>query len=151
MGCGWASTSRPLGPGSRGGGSFQTPAGKACSPPAPYHRSVKLYHEETTGGLREVLEETVLAWPGVTAKKMFGCPGYRADGELFAFLVDGGLVITKLDEDARDRWQQRLGGGPFEPGKQTIARWLQVPLRDEDDLAAALDAVRESHDAARNG
>ena len=57
---------------------------------------MKLYSEEEAGRVRLRFEEEVLGWLEVTTKKMFGCPGYQGAGNLFAFLVTQGAVLTKL-------------------------------------------------------
>ncbi len=103
------------------------------------------------GGLREILEADILGWPDVAVKKMFGCPGYRRGGVLFAFLRDDALVLM-LPPEQRVRWSKTLGGSPFTypspKGDMVMAKWLQIPYADEGDLERLLPAIRAAYDAA---
>jgi len=58
---------------------------------------MKYYDESMMRELGESLEAVVLGWPGVTTKKLFGCPCYLVDKSMFALLVTGGVVLTRLD------------------------------------------------------
>lgn len=108
----------------------------------------KLFHEETRGEFRRAFEREVLDWPEVSSRKMFGCPAYRAGGTLFAFVIDDGIVLTKLGEADRQELAERFGAGPFEPGRGTIQRWAVVPVSDELALSPVLDYVRKSYGVA---
>jgi len=63
---------------------------------------------------REVLDEMLLDIPGVKAGKMFGLPGYYADGKLFACVWEDGVSI-KLPEEIRVKMLKRKGVEPFVP------------------------------------
>ena len=63
---------------------------------------VKYHVEEETTALRAALEREALAWPGVTHRKMMGCPCYLANGKMFAGLVTKGIFITKLTPGERE-------------------------------------------------
>ena len=106
------------------------------------------YNEGEMRTLREALENEVLAWPQVEKKSMFGCPSYNAGGELFCFLVAGGLVLTALPARARAAAEKRLGGGPFQAGPRIVGKWLQVPLASPADLRRATGCVKQSYSAA---
>ncbi|HUR61830.1 MAG TPA: hypothetical protein VM286_05635 [Candidatus Thermoplasmatota archaeon] len=113
----------------------------------------RIYSDAEMGGLRELLEAEVLQWPGVAVKKLFGCPGYRRGGDLFAFLRDGFVVVRNLPEVQREAFAKKLNGGPFTypspKGGMVMAGWLQLPYADDGDLEKVLPAVRAAHDVAR--
>jgi hypothetical protein len=108
------------------------------------------YTEEAMRDLREAFEAHVFRWPGVVSTKMFGCPCYRARGVLFAFLVTGALVLTRLPlAEARGLVRDR-GAGPFAAGGKRVGAWLRVPVRG-GDLHSLLPFARISYEAAIRG
>ena len=70
---------------------------------------LKFYRDATMRASREALEATVLGWPGVARKEMIGCLVYFRGKRFFAFLVTGGLVITKLPDADRAALAKRRG------------------------------------------
>jgi hypothetical protein len=38
---------------------------------------MKYYDEAVMKDIRNLVEDTILKWPDVSAKKMFGCPCYK--------------------------------------------------------------------------
>jgi len=109
---------------------------------------MKYYSEEEMGGLRLPLEREVLGWPGVRRKTMFGCPAYSAGDTLFAFLVTGGIVLTRLGEHEREELAWREGATPFQAGTRTVPGWIKVPFGTPGDQKRILAFVRASYDAA---
>lgn len=109
----------------------------------------RYYDEDRMADLRDAFEEHVLDWPGVTTQVMFGCPAYQVRGDLFAFLVTEGLVVTKLDAGGRHTLEQDHAAGPFEAGQRTMASWSRVPIHEVADLEELLEHVRASYEAAR--
>jgi hypothetical protein len=107
------------------------------------------YSEPEAQELRRQFEKQVLDWPGVTSRRMFGCPAYLVDGKLFAFLVTDGVVITQIR--ARDR--EELGKGfetePFRAGEREIDRWLQVHIPELDRIERVMLMVSKSYETAR--
>jgi len=79
---------------------------------------------------------------------MLGCPSYQAAGCLFAFLVDGGVVITHLRQADRERLSEYCAIEPFEAGERTIERWGRVTVESERDLRYVLPYVRKSYEEA---
>lgn len=106
----------------------------------------RIYSDATMGALRELLEDEVLAWPGVAVRKMFGCPGYRRGGTLFAFLRDGFVVVRNLPGAQAAAHAEGVRGGPFTypsaKGEVAMQGWLQLPYADEGDLPRLLPALR---------
>ena len=111
---------------------------------------MKYYSEEEMGGLRVQLEREVLGWPGVRRKTMFGCPAYSAGDTLFAFLVTGGIVLTRLDEEEREDLVRSKGATPFQAGPRVVRGWIRVPLAAPGDPEGILPLVRRSYGAARD-
>lgn len=109
---------------------------------------LKFYSEARMQAFREALEATVLAWPGVARKEMMGSCVYFRGRKFFAFLVTGGIVITKLSDADRAMLARRPGSKPFEMSGRTSSKWIQLPLRKPQDLQPLLSFVRESYEAA---
>jgi hypothetical protein len=109
---------------------------------------MKYYSEDDMRDLREALEKTVLEWPKVTTKKMFGCPCYQANKKLFAFIVTNGVVITQLSEDDFNAVSNKFTARPFSTGKRTVSKWLKIPLMNKKDLKTILDYVNISYKTA---
>jgi len=103
---------------------------------------------EADSFIRPGLEENVLSWSHVTTRFMFGCLAYLARGKLFAFLVDESVVITRLDEDSRQRLAAGHEAFAFRSKGKSIGDWIQVVVTDEAELDDLMDYVRKSYEAA---
>jgi TfoX/Sxy family transcriptional regulator of competence genes len=110
---------------------------------------VKYYAEPEMKSVRVAFEKKVLSWPQVTSKFMFGCPCYLAQGKMFAILVTGGVVITKLDAAGRKAVAEQLSAAPFAPQGMPMKSWVRVPLREAGPLKRILPWVEKSYEAAR--
>ena len=108
---------------------------------------MKWYVEEETRALREALEREILSWSQVTHRKMMGCPCYMANGKMFAGLVTGGMVITKLTQDEREELGKIHSVKPFQAGGRTLKKWAHLTLEPED-LEEIMPYVRASYEAA---
>ncbi len=109
---------------------------------------MQYFDEERGETLRTAFESLVLDWPGVTAKTMFGCPSYQADGTLFAVLVTDGVALTRLPADRRDALDAAYETGPFQARDRTVTKWVQVAVADVTDLDALEPYVRASYETA---
>lgn len=109
---------------------------------------MKLYSEGEAKHVRLRFEEPVLSWPQVTTKKMFGCPGYQAAGNLFAFLVTEGVVLTKLDPRAQEALKERHPTQPFGTGDRVVRKWVVALADEETDWDGLIPFVKESYLAA---
>ncbi len=98
--------------------------------------------------IREGFEEKVLTWLNISTRKMFGCPCYKANDKLFAFLVTGGIVLTKLSEPERNNISKRYNTTPFQAGKKTMNAWIQIPVNEIEDLSELIAFVEKSYKAA---
>jgi len=110
---------------------------------------LKFYDDAKMRKAREAFEAEVLAWPGVARKGMMGCLVYFRGKKFFAFLVTGGLVITKLPEADRAAVGKRPGAKPFEMSGRTAGKWVQLPVSKPADVKALLPHVRTSYEASR--
>jgi hypothetical protein len=80
----------------------------------------------TPEDLFQLLVDTQIDRPGVTAGRMFGSPVLKVDGKVYAMLVKSQLVV-KLP---RQRADELLGSGfatPFDPGHGRPSKeWVAV-------------------------
>ncbi len=106
---------------------------------------MRYYSEEEMSSVRLALEGTLMAWPHVGTRKMYGCPCYRAKGKLFAFLVTDALVLTHMTEKDREALSRTRATGPFQAGNRTIRAWVQIPVRQPGELEGLLPLVRKSY------
>jgi hypothetical protein len=109
---------------------------------------MKIYHEERMDGIKEAFEADVLLFPEVNPRKMMGCPCYMAGNKMFATIVDDAIVITKLEEEDRDRLYADFDAGPFTHGTKVMGKWTKVPVEKEEDLGDILPFVKRSYEAA---
>ena len=109
---------------------------------------MKYYSEEQTKQLRLAFEEKILNWPQVSKKIMFGCPCYKTNEKLFAFLVTKGLVITKLNEAQREQLSNNYDVAFFQAGKKTVRNWVKIPINKKQDLDELMPFVKNSYDNA---
>ncbi|HNT78591.1 MAG TPA: TfoX/Sxy family protein [Anaerolineae bacterium] len=107
------------------------------------------YYSEAQGGvLREALEAQVLHWPEVSARRMFGCPAYTADGRLFVFVVNEGLVLTQLRLHDRQILAEEFAVEPFKAGERVLNHWLKVAVTDLEKLPRLRRFVQRSYEEA---
>lgn len=110
---------------------------------------MKYYSEEDMKDLRLAMEKTLLSWPDVSTKMMFGSPCFLANGRLFVILMTGSIVLTRLDRnDNRDVLSRKYRGTPFVEGKKIIRKWIRIPAVNEADLDELLPFVKKSYEAA---
>lgn len=108
----------------------------------------RLYLEDDAGDVREVLEDAILGWEGVSVRRMFGCPSYLADGVLFAIVINRGVVLTLLDPAAREELAAAAIVEPFRAGHKLIHRWAQIAIDAVEEVDAILPFVHQSYRAA---
>lgn len=111
---------------------------------------MKYYDEDNSGHIHKELEKIVLNWPDVTTKLMFGCPAYRADRIIFVFVVNGRLVITKIDSTQINTLKSQFQAVPFQAGKRTIKKWTKIPADNEKDVKALVPFLSRSYALARD-
>lgn len=106
------------------------------------------YSEEAMHTIRVTLERELFRWPGVATKAIFGLPGYIVNGRVFALLVTGGIILTKLTETDRKEVIKRFRTIPVTGHGGVIAAWVQILLPEEGDLSIIVPFVRKSYDEA---
>lgn len=111
-------------------------------------RDLKFYDDAKMRPLREAFEREVLIWPNVSRKEMMGCLVYFRGRRMFAFLVNDGMVIMKLNREDAAAVAKRPGAKPFEMSGRTSSRMIQLSVKKTADLPGLLPYVRKGYDAA---
>ncbi len=109
---------------------------------------MKYYDDEKMKEVRKRLEANILKWPGVKSKEMMGCLCYFRGKKFFAFLITHAIVITKLTEADRSKLSEREGSKPFAMAGRTASSWIQLPLKEPEDLHPILHFIEKSYEAA---
>lgn len=95
--------------------------------------------------IKDMMDNLLLAIPGVTGGKAFGYPAYRVAGRMFAFVGGPGIAL-KLPA-ARVQAMVALGGPyhAFQPVEGTVWReWLSIDHADPQAYHAELALMEES-------
>lgn len=109
---------------------------------------MKLFDEKRSGAVREAVDALVAAWPGVEAKPMMGCPGWRAKGALFASVIDQGVMFHTLGEEDRAALASLENAEPFRPrAGREMAAWPVVPTTAAK-VPRLADWLRRSYEGA---
>lgn len=111
-------------------------------------KAMPYYVESEAHQLREKFEEIVLGWPGVSKKLIFGSPSYVAGGTIFAMLVTGGIILTRLDDDQKSAL---LSGGVadyFTGHGRVMKKWIVIPVKDPSSIERYLPYITASYHAA---
>ena len=109
------------------------------------------YTESESQQLREKFEETVLQWPDVTRKKMFGSPTYSTHETIFAMLVNGGIILSQLDEDRKAALLSEPNAEYFEAHGRVIRKWVLIRIQDIADIERFIPFIESSYTAAASG
>ena len=88
---------------------------------------MKYYIEEETVDLKAAQDKEILSWDGVEERKMMGCPSYLVGRKMFALVVTGGIVITKLDDLQKEALSNVHQWEPFN-AHRTIKKWAHLKL-----------------------
>jgi hypothetical protein len=111
---------------------------------------MKYYDENSMKNLRSHFENQVLSWSKVEAKKTFGCPCYKANGNLFVFLVNKGVVITNLNENDRQFLSKRFHVIPFQANNRSIKKWVKLQYENKEILNHIISYIKQSYEIALN-
>jgi TfoX/Sxy family transcriptional regulator of competence genes len=106
------------------------------------------YYEPESHQLREKVEEIVLPWTGVTKKKMFGSPTYSTGGTIFAMLVNGGIILSQLDEDRKAALLSEPNTEYFEAHGRVIKKWILIRIQEIADIERFIPFIEASYSAA---
>jgi predicted DNA-binding protein (MmcQ/YjbR family) len=110
---------------------------------------MQYYNEEKMQNLRLRIEKEILNWPNVTTKKMYGCPCYKNKEKLFAFLVTGGVVLTKVSEQDKIKLSKEINIKPFQAGKRTMNKWPQIRVDETTDVEKIIPFIKNSYDQSK--
>ena len=101
---------------------------------------------------QELFESIVAAHAGessITTSKMFGSPGLKVDGKVFAMLVKGKLVV-KLPQARVEALLASGDGAPFDPGHGRISKaWVAIEPRLEQAWPGLVVEARDFVAAGR--
>jgi hypothetical protein len=109
---------------------------------------MKYFDKDEGAALKSAFDEVVFDWPNVTAKTMFGCPSYQAEGTLFAVLVTDSVALTRLPSEHRKQVTQAFETGPFQAGERTVTKWVQITINDVAELDSLVPHIKASYASA---
>lgn len=110
---------------------------------------MQYYNEEKMKNVRVKLEKEVLSWPDVITRKMYGCPCYKHNDKLFAFLVTDGVVLTKASDQVKMRLSKEFTVKPFQAATRTMKGWPQISLDETSDLKKVISFMKESYNDSK--
>jgi len=88
--------------------------------------------------LEKTVSEITESWKNVTGKKMFGCPAYWVNGNVFALVWKHGRIGVKLPNDGQfDKLMSVAGSEPWKAGPMTMSQWVLVPEKFHSGKALA--------------
>ena len=106
------------------------------------------YTETESQQMREKFEEIVLPWPEVTKKKMFGSPTYSARGTILAMLVNGGIILSQLDEEQKAALLSGTGAEYFVAHDRVIKKWVLIRIQDSAEIERFIPFIEASYHRA---
>ena len=106
------------------------------------------YTETESQQVREKFEELVLPWPEVTKKKMFGSPTYSARGTIFAMLVNGGIILSQLDEAQKAALLSGTDAEYFVAHGRVIKKWVLIRIQDTGEVERFIPFIEASYHRA---
>jgi TfoX/Sxy family transcriptional regulator of competence genes len=97
------------------------------------------------------LEGAATGLSGVTKKRMFGCDGLFANGNIFGLVWKEGRIGVRLpNEIAYAEAMKMPGSSPWRAGTMTMSHWVLVPPGMHDDAMRLTAWVRRAHALALN-
>jgi TfoX/Sxy family transcriptional regulator of competence genes len=110
---------------------------------------MQYYNEEKMKTLRLKIEKEILSWSNVTTKKMYGCPCYKYNDKLFAFMVTDGVVLTKASEQDKKKLLKEFTIKPFQAATRTMKSWPQIPVDETSDLKKIIPFIKNSYNQSK--
>lgn len=95
---------------------------------------------------QSTVDATVLEWPEMRAKAVFGHRGYVRSGKMIGFLAGEGVAVKAWAGPGADALYARDGVEPFSHGGVEMRAWAVLPLRDDTEVEAALSALHEAYE-----
>jgi TfoX/Sxy family transcriptional regulator of competence genes len=100
--------------------------------------------ERPSPDLTRILEEAAEPFAVIERRKMFGCPAYYINGNMFAG-VYGTQLFLRLPAGSRAELQSDLGAKPFEPiAGRPMKEYVAMPQGIVNDTAALDEWMRRS-------
>ena len=100
--------------------------------------------EKPSPELTRILEEAAEPFAIIERRKMFGCPAYYINGNMFAG-VYGTQLFLRLPADTRAELQSSLDAKPFEPmAGRPMREYMAMPQQIWADSAALDEWMRRS-------
>ena len=106
---------------------------------------MQYYNEEKMQNIRLKIEKEILSWPNVTTKKMYGCPCYKYNDKLFAFLVTDGVVLIRASEQDKMKLSKEFSIKPFKAAARTMKNWPQIAVDETSDLKKIIPFIKNSY------
>ncbi len=110
---------------------------------------MQYYNEEKMKNFRLRIEKEILNWPNVTTKKMYGCPCYKYNDKLFAFMVTDGVVLTKASEQDKIELSKEFAIKPFQAATRTMKGWPQIPVGKTTDIKKIIHFIKNSYNLSK--
>ena len=100
--------------------------------------------EKPSPELTRILEEAAEPFAVIERRKMFGCPAYYINGNMFAG-VYGTQLFLRLPPDTRAELQSSMDAKPFEPiAGRPMKEYMAMPQEIWSDTAALDEWMRRS-------
>lgn len=101
--------------------------------------------------LISILESSVLKitdeWKGVTSKKMFGCPAFWVNSNVFALVWKHGRIGVKLTEEKNyENLLNVKGSEPWKAGPRKMAHWVLIPESFHSDTKSLKKWLQLAYD-----
>lgn len=107
------------------------------------------YEQEKMQRIRSTLERDLFRWPGVTTKVLFGNPAYVVNGRIFAILVTGGIVLTRLDNTEGEAVSLLFRTFPVTGRSGAVIKsWIGVNVCTPDELSSVIPFVKRCYERA---
>ena len=97
-----------------------------------------------TDPLQLAADDVVTSWPDVKGKQVFGHRGWIRGGKMFGFLADVGAAVKVTAAMDGDEIMARDGVLSFTYNDMPMKGWAVLPLRDDSDLDAAVELLRQA-------
>jgi TfoX/Sxy family transcriptional regulator of competence genes len=92
------------------------------------------------------LEGAAAGLPEVTKKRMFGCDGLFAKGNIFGLVWKHGRIGVRLpDTRLFDELMAKKGAVPWKAGPMTMSHWVLVPEEFHADGRSLAKWVKDAH------
>jgi TfoX/Sxy family transcriptional regulator of competence genes len=101
---------------------------------------------ESLEELGAALDRAAAGLMGVTKKRMFGCDGLFANGNVFGLVWKEGRIGVRLpNEIAYAEAMKMPGSSPWQAGTMTMSHWVLVPEVFHADASRLGAWVRRAH------